>query len=87
MSDKPTIKQMNGLLEHLDACDDLNDSDKQIKQMAHQIIDLLKDRVVYRVTLHDLHARMVDVYDGAPDSTNHLPFTGGDIRDIEEVLR
>ena len=37
--------------------------------------------------LSDLHARMVDVYDGSPDSTNHLPFTGGDIRDIEEVLR
>lgn len=40
-----------------------------------------------RAILYDLYERMVDVYDGAPDSTNHLPFTGGDIRDIEEVLR
>lgn len=47
----------------------------------------LNDLRVYRGILHDLHARMVDVYDGAPDSTNHLPFTGGDIRDLEEVLR
>ena len=49
----------------------------------HQINKLKMCRAI----LHDLYARMIDVYDGSPDATNHLPFTGGDIRDIEEVLR
>lgn len=40
-----------------------------------------------RAILHDLHARMVDVYDGSSNGVNHLTFTGGDIRDIEEALR
>lgn len=47
----------------------------------------LKDLQACRAILHDLHARMVDVYDGSDGSRNELPFTGGDIRDIEEVLR
>lgn len=54
----------------------------------HELVQCaLMDLRQCRTLLADLHTRMIDVYDGAPDSTNRLPFTGGDIRDIEEVLR